>query len=103
MMESIDHAFLSADQAEHVAQIFKALADPTRVKILYLLLQEECSVGHITEVLQMSQSAISHQLSLLRMMKLVKNRRDGTTMYYSCDDAHVSSLLMQAIDHASHD
>jgi len=101
-MEAKDHAFLSSDTVDTVSQMFKALSDPRRIKLLYLLSQEECSVGHLTEVLEMSQSAVSHQLSFLRMMKLVKNRREGTTMIYSCDDSHVISLLKQAIDHAEH-
>jgi len=101
-MEAKDHTFLSSDTVENVSQMFKALSDPTRIKILYLLSQEECSVGHLTDVLDMSQSAVSHQLSFLRMMKLVKNRREGTAMIYSCDDSHVISLLNQAIDHAEH-
>ena len=85
---------------EDMAMMFKALADPTRIKILYLLSQEECSVSHIAEVLEMSQSAVSHQLSLLRNLRLVKFRREANTVYYSCDDEHVISLLKQAIQHA---
>lgn len=101
-MEAKDHSFLTSAAVEDISQIFKALSDPTRIRILYMLSQEECSVNHIAEVLSMSQSAVSHQLSLLRTLRLVKYRRSGTTMMYSCDDAHVISLLCQAIDHAGH-
>ncbi|WP_276352228.1 ArsR/SmtB family transcription factor [Cohnella caldifontis] len=101
-MKPHEHAFLAPEKAEQVARIFKALADPTRVKILYLLSQEECSVGHIAEVLEMTQSAVSHQLSFLRHIRLVKNRRAGNMLYYSCDDEHVISLLRQAVTHADH-
>ena len=97
-----EHSFLSPEKILSVAQIFKALADPTRIKILYLLSQEECSVNHIVEVLEMSQSAVSHQLAFLRNIRLVKNRREGTTLFYSCDDEHVISLLNQALHHADH-
>lgn len=98
-MNQQDHAFLSPEIVDEAAKIFKALADPTRIKILYLLSQEECSVGHITEVLDMTQSAVSHQLSLLRNLKLVKYRREGNTLYYTYADEHVISLLNQAISH----
>lgn len=101
-MNSNEHSFLSQDIIENIAQIFKALADPTRIKILNLLAQEECSVNHIAEVLDLSQSAVSHQLSFLRTIKLVKNRRDGQTLYYTFEDDHVLSLLKQAIHHAEH-
>ena len=96
------HHFLSPEAVDKVSQIFKALADPTRIRVLYLLSQEECSVTHVSEVLSMSQSAVSHQLSLLRNLRLVKHRRDGKTIYYSCDDEHVISLLLQAVHHAEH-
>lgn len=98
-MEKIDHAFLPAETVEEASRIFKALADPTRIKILYLLSQEECSVGHITEVLNMTQSAVSHQLSILRNLRLVKYRREGTTLYYTYDDKHVINILNQVLTH----
>ncbi|BBW95902.1 metalloregulator ArsR/SmtB family transcription factor [Geobacillus sp. FSL W8-0032] len=101
-MNAEDHSFLDPRVIEEVAQIFKALADPTRIKILYLLSQEECHVGHMAEVLGMSQSAVSHQLALLRTLRLVKYRREGKMLVYSCDDEHVISLLKQAVDHAQH-
>jgi DNA-binding transcriptional ArsR family regulator len=101
-MNSNEHQYLTSNTVEQVSQIFKALADPTRIKILFLLSQEACSVTHVAEVLEMSQSAVSHQLSFLRNIRLVKFQRDGSTFYYSCDDEHVISLLKQAIHHAEH-
>ena len=97
-----DHTYLSQTAVESVSQIFKALADPTRIRLLYLLSQEECSVNHIAEVLELSQSAVSHQLGFLRNIRLVRHRREGNMLFYSCDDEHVISLLSQAIDHAVH-
>lgn len=94
------HVDLSPDTLEKVSTIFKALSDQTRIKILHLLSEEECSVTHMSEVLNLSQSAVSHQLSLLRNLRLVKFRREANTVYYSCDDEHVISLLKQAIQHA---
>jgi ArsR family transcriptional regulator, zinc-responsive transcriptional repressor len=96
-----EHAFLSEETIDEASRIFKALADPTRIKILYLLSQEECSVGHITEVLEMTQSAVSHQLSLLRNLRLVKFRREGNTLYYTYADEHVIAVLNQVISHIS--
>ncbi|WP_421378868.1 ArsR/SmtB family transcription factor [Bacillus salacetis] len=102
-MEKSRHDFLSGDTVEKVARTFKALSDPTRVKILYLLTQEECSVGHIAEVLNLSQSAVSHQLSFLKNQRLVKARREGQSFYYSYDDNHVIEILKQVINHSLHD
>lgn len=101
-LEAKEHAFLTEEEVESVSQIFKALSDPTRIRLLYLLSQEECSVNHIAEVLDMSQSAVSHQLSFLRNRRLVKKRRESNMLFYSCDDEHVISLLHQTINHCEH-
>ncbi|WP_249870242.1 ArsR/SmtB family transcription factor [Oceanobacillus saliphilus] len=87
---------------EDVSQIFKALSDPTRIKILHLLFQKECSVNEIAEQLNMKQSTISHQLKYLKQLHLVKKRRDKTMAYYSPDDYHVMNLLEQTIEHSKH-
>lgn len=85
-----------------VAQTFKALSDPTRIRILNLLCTEEHSVNDIAEILNLSQSTVSHQLRFLKNLRLVKFRREGTTLYYSKDDEHIMNLLKQAIEHATH-
>ncbi|MFD2759618.1 ArsR/SmtB family transcription factor [Lentibacillus juripiscarius] len=85
-----------------VSQTFKALGDPTRIRILHLLFQNEYAVNQIAETLHLRQSTVSHQLRFLKNLRLVKNRRDGTTLYYSHDDEHVMNLLKQTIDHAYH-
>lgn len=85
-----------------VSQTFKAISDPTRIKILYLLAKEEKSVNDIAEHLQLLQSTVSHQLRFLKNLRLVKYRREGTSMIYSCDDEHVMGVLKQIIDHALH-
>jgi|SRR5699024_678647 len=87
---------------ENVSQIFKALSDPTRLKILHLLSKQECSVSEITKHLDMKQSTISHQLKYLKQLHLVKYRRVKTMYYYSPDDDHVMSLLEQAMKHTKH-
>lgn len=85
-----------------VSQTFKALSDPTRIRILHLLCTGEHSVNEIAEKLDLSQSTVSHQLRFLKNLRLVKFRRAGTTLFYSEDDEHVMNLLKQAIEHASH-
>lgn len=85
-----------------VSQTFKALSDPTRIRILNLLCTGEHSVNDIAETLNLSQSSVSHQLRFLKNLRLVKYRREGTTLFYSENDDHVMNLLKQAIEHASH-
>jgi len=93
---------LSNSVVESVSEIFKALADPTRIRILYNLSKRELCVCDLAEALGMTQSAVSHQLRYLKVLRLVKNRRDGNTIYYRHDDAHTMGLLQMAIDHSSH-
>lgn len=85
-----------------VSQTFKALGDPTRIRILNLLFQREYAVNDIADTLQLRQSTVSHQLRFLKNLRLVKYRREGTTLYYSHDDDHVMSMLKMTIDHACH-
>lgn len=89
-------------QAQQVAQIFKLLGDTTRVKILQSLSHRELCVCDIAAVVEMGQSAVSHQLRLLRNARLVKYRREGKLAWYSLDDNHVRSLLAQSIAHINH-
>ncbi len=84
-----------------VAELFKNFSDSTRIRILYCLFEKERSVTEISELLQMNQSAISHQLRFLKNSKLVKNRRSGKTIYYSLDDDHVYNIILQGIEHVS--
>ena len=85
-----------------VSQTFKALSEPTRIRILHLLSERECSVNEIAEELQLLQSTVSHQLRFLKNLRLVKYRRERTTLFYSHDDDHVMNLLEHTIDHARH-
>lgn len=84
-----------------LADFFKVFGDKTRVKILYELMTEELCVCDIAELMNMEQSAISHQLRILKQAKLVNNRRDGKTIYYSLADDHIYSILNQGHDHIS--
>jgi len=101
-MKPAEHRFPTEETVQKASVILKALADPTRIKILHLLSQEACSVGHIADVLGMSQSAVSHQLATLRNVQLGGYRRQGQTVYYSCKDDHVITMLRQLIEHAEH-
>lgn len=82
-----------------MSELFKAFADSTRIKILCLLFEEEHCVGDIASDVGVSQSAISHQLQLLRHMKLVKSRREGKTIYYQLADDHVKTIIDMAKEH----
>ena len=86
-----------------VAELFKNFSDSTRIRILYLLIEEEKSVSEIAELLNMNQSAISHQLRFLKNSKLVRNRREGKTIYYSLADDHVYNIISQGIEHVEED
>lgn len=101
--EQLEHKELNEETLFTVSQIFKALSDPTRIRILYLLLKKECSVNEIAELLSLSQSNVSHQLRLLQNVRLVKYKREGTSHIFSPDDTHVMSILAQAIYHVEHD
>ena len=87
------------DMLFDLADFFKVFADTTRIKILYVLLKQEMCVCDIAQTLEMTQSAISHQLRILKQMDLVKNRRDGKTIYYSLADAHIAGILNQGMEH----
>ena len=85
-----------------LAELFKILGDPTRLTIVELLLDNEMCVNHIAETMGMGQSAISHQLRVLRQARLVTYRKEGKTVYYSLDDDHVEGLVRMGMDHVAH-
>lgn len=87
---------------EELSQIFKTLGDPTRLKIIDALSRSELCVCDIAEVINMSQSATSHQLRILRNMRLLKYRKDGKSAIYSLDDDHVLQLFNQGLQHTDH-
>jgi DNA-binding transcriptional ArsR family regulator len=88
--------------AARLAQLFQALSDATRVRIVSVLLDTELCVGDIADSLEMSQSAISHQLRTLRELRLVRTRREGKQIFYTLDDDHVADLFQTGLDHAVH-
>lgn len=84
---------------KELADFYKVFADSTRVKILCVLLESEMCVCDLAEILEMTQSAISHQLRILKQMKLVKNRREGKTVFYSLADGHIQTIINQGMEH----
>ncbi|MDR0943569.1 MAG: metalloregulator ArsR/SmtB family transcription factor [Ruminococcus sp.] len=83
----------------NLAELFKVFSDSTRVRILCVLMQSDLTVGEITKSLSMTQSAISHQLRMLKQARLVKFRRDGKNLIYSLADEHVSTIFSQTLEH----
>ena len=82
-----------------LAELFKVFGDSTRVRILYALFESELCVCDIAELLNMSQSAISHQLRVLKQARLVRNRREGKTIFYFLADDHVRTIIGQGMEH----
>lgn len=93
---------LSQERVIELSKIFKALGDPTRLRIIDSLSKEELCVCEIAELLNMNQSAISHQLRVLRNLRLVKYRKEGKSAVYSLDDDHVLQLFNQGLEHINH-
>lgn len=89
----------SEDILMRTAEVFKVFGDGTRIRILAALSEGEMCVCCLCDLLDMSQSAVSHQLAILRSSKLIKARREGKQMYYSLDDAHVGAILCTGISH----
>ncbi len=86
-----------------LAELFKVFGDGTRVRILYVLLEAEVCVCDLAMLLGMTQSAVSHQLRILKQASLIKARRDGKTVFYSLADDHVATLLRQGMEHVCED
>ncbi|PCK72331.1 transcriptional regulator-like protein [Paenibacillus larvae subsp. larvae B-3650] len=101
-IQTIRGKLLMEPAASELADVFKALGDPTRVKIIHALLQNELCVHDLTQVLEMGQSAVSHQLRVLRNARIVKRRKVGKTVYYSLDDDHVEQIFVQTLQHLKH-
>ena len=92
---------INDDTLYRLADLFKVFGDPTRIRILYALSVEELCVQDIADRLSMTQSAISHQLRVLKQMSLVKFRRDGKTIFYSLADSYVATIMNQGLEHVT--
>jgi ArsR family transcriptional regulator len=102
-IDGVQEGLLDEATANRLAQTFKALSDPTRVRILSALTQSELCVHELADCLEMSQSAISHQLHTLREMRLVRFRKEGRHVHYRLDDEHIYALFQCGLDHVEHD
>jgi Predicted transcriptional regulators len=93
---------ISDDSASRLAELFKALGDPTRIKLIGALLHRELCVHDLSVLLDMGQSAVSHQLRYLRNMRMVKRRKSGKSVFYSLDDSHIEQVFVQTLQHLEH-
>lgn len=103
IINKVNEQMPEEDKLYDLADFFKVFADSTRVKMLYVLMCSEMCVCDLAQVLNMTQSAISHQLRTLKQMNLVRNRRDGKTIFYSLADGHIKTILSQGLDHIEED
>jgi ArsR family transcriptional regulator len=97
-------AFTTLDErtTAEVAELFRALSDPTRVRLITALAGQEINVSTLASLVGISESAVSHQLRTLRQMRLVRARKQGREVYYCLDDEHVSDLFQRGLDHVLH-
>ena len=86
-----------------LSEFYKIMADYTRMKIIYALIEKELCVTEIAEIVNMSQTAVSYQLRILRGARVVKHRRDGKMIFYSIDDEHVSDIINTTVTHLEHE
>ena len=98
-VEKLNESMPKEELLYDLAEFFKVFGDSTRIKILYVLLQSEMCVCDIGQILNVSQSAVSHQLRFLKQMQLVKFRREGKTIFYSLSDGHIKTILSQGLEH----
>lgn len=99
IVDSVTADMPEEEKLYDLAELFKVFGDSTRIKILYVLFEKEMCVCDIAELLHMTQSAISHQLRVLKHSQLVKFRREGKTVYYSLADSHVRTIINQGMEH----
>ncbi len=99
VIDKVDTMMPEEEKLADLAEFFRVFGDTTRIKILYVLLCCEMCVCDIAHILNISQSAVSHQLRTLKQMDLVRNRRDGKTIFYSLSDSHIKTILSQGLEH----
>lgn len=99
LLQKVNEQMPDEDKLYDLAELFKVFGDSTRIRILFVLFEEEVCVCDLAEILQMTQSAISHQLRILKQSKLVQSRRDGKSVFYSLADTHVRAIIAQGMEH----
>jgi len=103
LLHEVKQLMINDHSAVRLAELFKALGDPTRIKLIGALLHQELCVHDLAVLLQMGQSAVSHQLRYLRNMRMVKRRKSGKTVFYSLDDSHIEQIFLQTLQHLEHE
>lgn len=99
IVDAVNQMMPDEDELYDLAELFKVFGDSTRIRILFVLFEAEVCVCDLAEILHMTQSAISHQLKILKQSKLVSARRDGKSVFYSLADDHVRSIIAQGREH----
>ena len=99
LVQAVNEKMPEEDKLYDLAELFKVFGDSTRIRILYVLFEAELCVCDIAQTLNMTQSAISHQLKILKQSRLVKNRREGKQVFYSLADDHVRTIIDQGREH----
>lgn len=99
LVSAVNAQMPDEDELYDLAELFKVFGDSTRIRILFVLFEAEVCVCDLAQVLNMTQSAISHQLKILKQSKLVKSRREGKSVFYSLADGHVSTIIAQGREH----
>lgn len=99
IVDKVNRQMPEEDELYDLADFFKVFADSTRIKMLYVLMCSEMCVCDLAQILNMTQSAISHQLRTLKQMNLVRNRREGKTVFYSLSDGHIKTILSHGLEH----
>ena len=99
MTDITEKNFFDEEKLYDLADLFRIFGDTTRIKILYILRNQELCVNDLAKSLNMTQSAVSHQLKILRQSKLVRNRREGKSLFYSLNDNHVVTIIDQGMEH----
>ncbi|MFQ6112537.1 MAG: ArsR/SmtB family transcription factor [bacterium] len=99
-VKAVERKLVANGHIYQLTETFKLLGDPTRLKIILALRQEELCVCDLASLLRVSRSAVSHQLRLLKNLRLVKLRREGKIAYYSLNDTHISELIEAAMEHS---
>lgn len=102
LLKELQDSLLEEEKLNFLSKIFKALGDPSRLKIIYILSKSPLCVCDIADVLDMTQSLVSHHLRTLRNLNLVKFKKQGKQVIYSLDDEHVMRLLKEGLDHTAH-
>ena len=99
LLNKVNERMPDEDELYDLAELFRVFGDSTRIRILFVLFESEVCVCDLASILNMTQSAVSHQLKILKQAKLVKSRREGKSVFYSLSDSHVSHIIDQGREH----